>query len=52
MSSWVGPMPPVVKHVVVAGAERVHRGDDLVLDVGDDAHFAQVDADVGQVSAM
>ena len=49
MSSWVGPIPPVVKHVVVAGTERVDRGDDVVLDVGDDPDLAEVDADIGQV---
>ena len=44
MSSWVGPMPPEVKTWVVAGAERVDRGDDLGLDVGDGPGLAQVDA--------
>jgi len=31
--------------VGVAGAQRVDRGDDLVLLVGNDAHLLQVDAD-------
>ena len=35
--------------VVVAGAERVERGDDVVLDVGDDPDLAEIDADIGQV---
>src|SRR5438105_768719 len=35
--------------MVVAGTERVDGGDDLVLDIGYDAHFTQVDADRGQV---
>ena len=35
--------------VGVAGAERVHRRDDLGLDVGHHAHLAEVDADIGQV---
>ena len=35
--------------VGVARAQRVDRVDDLVLVVGDDAHFLQVDADGGQV---
>ena len=37
------------EHVGVAGAQRVERGDDLRLLVGDDAHLVQVDADAGQV---
>ena len=49
MSSWVGPMPPVVKTIGVACAQRVQRGDDLGLVVGHHAHLVQVDADVGQV---
>ena len=35
--------------VVVARAQRVERGDDLLLDVGDDARLAQIDADIGEV---
>ena len=40
--------------IVVARAQRVDRSDDLVLDVRDDAHFLEVDADrrhdVGEVA--
>ena len=35
--------------VGVAVAERVHRRDDLVLDIGDHPHLADIDADIGQV---
>ena len=49
MSSWVGPMPPVVKTMIVAMTKRVHRRHDLGLDVRNDAHFAQIDAEVGEV---
>ena len=35
--------------IVVARAQRVERGDDLVLDVGHDARLAQIDADVGEI---
>ena len=37
------------EHVVVAAAQRVERGDDLRLLVGDDAHLLEIDADHGQV---
>ena len=37
------------EHVVVAAAQRVERGDDLRLVVGDDAHLLEIDADHGQV---
>ena len=37
------------EHVVVARAQRVERGDDLVLDVGDDARLAQIDAEFGEI---
>ena len=35
--------------VGVAGAQRIQRRDDLLVDIGDDADLAQVDADIGQV---
>ena len=37
------------EHMVVAPAERIDCGDDLVLDVGHDADLANVDADRRQV---
>ena len=37
------------EEIGVARAHRVQRRDDLRLDVGNDAHLAQVDADAGQV---
>ena len=37
------------EHVSVARAQRVERGDDLRLFVGDDAHFLQIDADIGEI---
>ena len=35
--------------VVVARAQGVERGDDFRLFVGDDTHFLEVDADIGQI---
>ncbi len=37
------------EEIGVAGPQRVHRGDDLRFLVGDDADFAHVDAQRGQV---
>ena len=37
------------EHVSVALAQRVQRHDDLVLLVGDDAHFLEIDADRGEI---
>ena len=37
------------EHVVVTRPQRVDGGDDLVLDVGDDARLPHVDADLGQI---
>ena len=37
------------EHIGVAVAQRVERGDDLVLDIGHHADLAHVDADVGQI---
>ncbi len=35
------------EHIGVAGTQRVHGGDDVVLDIGDHPHFHQVDGEVG-----
>ncbi len=35
--------------VRIAVAESVHRGDDLVLDIRDHPHLAEIDADIGEV---
>ena len=37
------------EEIVVARAQRVERGDDLLLDVGHDARLAHLDADAGQI---
>ena len=49
MSSWVGPMPPVVKTWSCLRAQRVDRLDDVGLGVGHHAHLAQLDADLVQL---
>ena len=49
-----GPDAAGGEDIGVAGAQRIERGDDLVLLVGNDAHFLQVDADgrhdIGEVA--
>ena len=37
------------EHIGVARAQRIYRGDDLRLFVGDDAHFLEIDADAGEI---
>ncbi len=37
------------ENVIIAGAQRVERGDDLLFDVGHNARLAQIDADVGEI---
>ena len=44
MSSWVGPMPPVVKQIIVRAAHRVDRLADAPRLVGHDAHLGEADA--------
>ncbi len=43
------PDAPRGEHVGVAVTQRLERFDDLVLDVRHDSHFAQIDADLGEV---
>jgi hypothetical protein len=37
------------EHVSVARAQRIERRDDVGLLVGDDTHFLEIDADIGEV---
>jgi hypothetical protein len=48
ISSWVGPMPPVVK-TYVAMTQRIERINDRRLLVANHPHFHEVDAKRGEI---
>src|SRR5205823_12795723 len=43
------PYTTLFRSIGVAAAQRIQRIDDLILLIGDDAHFLQVDADIRQI---